>query len=273
METHVQPLRIGPLTLVRPLLPGPMAERWLAVNETSHTTHVAHRFRMGDRSEERRLVSAVDALSRLAHPHILPMEQFTLGVAGSAWIVTPYTGSHDGLVPLTRLLQDKGGRMAPVEAERAVLQIIEAVEYAHSAGVVHGPLSASEILVDRRGSLSIEHYGLRRLLHGVGLGTASQGLAAPASEVAGDELRSIVELGYWLLTGLSADEPRIPACRLVPRLDRRWDDWLEEGLDPMLGFTSAAAVIGALPSMRRGIEGRGGPVVTVFDRMRRALRA
>jgi serine/threonine protein kinase len=263
METHVQLLRIGPFSLVRPLHAGRLAERWLAVNEGAHSAHVAHRFRMGDRAEERRLVAAVESLSRLSHQHILPVEQFTLGIAGAAWVVTPFTGSHDGLVTLARLVQDKGGRMPASEVDHALAQLLEAVEYAHECGVQHGELHLDEIVVDRRGSLAIEHYGLQRRLSG------SQDLA---SEVIRDEVRSIVELGYTLLTGLSAEEPRIVASRLIPRLDRRWDEWFEEGLDPMLGFASAAEALGALPGSRRGIEGRGGSVVTVISRVRRALR-
>jgi serine/threonine protein kinase len=264
METHVQPLRIGSLTLVRPLVAGPLAERWLAVSEPARTAHVAHRFRMGERSEERRLVSAVESLSVLAHPHLLPVEQFTLGIAGAAWVVTPFTGSHDGLVTLARLLYDKGGRMEPAEVELALGQVLEAIEYAHAAGVHHGALSADEIMVDRRGSLSLEHYGLRRRLTAATSGT-------PA-EVAADEVRSVVELGYQLLTGLSAEEPRISASRLLPRLDRRWSEWLEEGLDPLLGFASAGEALSMLPGARREIEGRPSPVVSVIGRVRRALR-
>lgn len=264
METHVQPLRLGPFTLVRPLAPGPMAERWLAFDDSRHTAHVAHRFRMGERAEERRLVAAVEALSGLAHPHILPVEQFTLGIAGAAWIVTPFTGSHDGLVTLDKLLEDKGGRMEPGEVERALTQVLEAIQSAHACGVQHGPITTEEIVVDRRGSLAIEHYGIRRRLSG------SPGIA---SEAIRDEVRSVVELGYMLLTGLPAEEPRIAASRLLARLDRHWDDWLDEGLDPMLGFDNAGEAAASLPGLRREFEGRGGAVETVISRFRRALRA
>lgn len=263
METHVQSLRIGPFALTRPLHPGLLAERWLAFNDATHSAHVAHRFRMRDRAEERRLVAAVESLSSLAHPHILPVEQFTLGIAGAAWVVTPFTGSHDGLVTLERLLADKGGRMPAVEAERALLQVLEAVEFAHDCGVQHGQLHAGEVVVDRRGSIAIEHYGVARRLAGAG---------DMASEVIRDEVRSIVELGYTLLTGRPAEEPRIAVTRLVPRLDRRWDEWFEEGLDPMIGFASAGEALAALPGLRREIEGRSGSVGTVISRVRRVLR-
>ena len=44
-----------------------------------------------------------------------------------------------------------------------------------------------------------------------------------------------MEIGYLLLTGLRAEEPLIPAARLVPELGRAWNAWLEKGLDPARG--------------------------------------
>jgi hypothetical protein len=122
-----------------------------------------------------------------------------------------------------------------------------------------------EVVVDRRGSLAVELYGLRRRL-----GTLWR---RTAGEVAKDEVRSIVEIGYTLITGLSSDEPRIPATRLFPRLDRRWDDWFNEGMDPLGGFTTAEEALSNLPSLRREVEERqkASPVQTVIRRFRQVI--
>lgn len=267
MDARVERLRIGPYRLLRQLQHGGLAERWLALDERDESAHVAYRFRLGhEKSEQRKFVAAVESLSRLAHPHILPTEQLALGVGGGAWVVTPFTGSHDGLVTLDSLVRDKGGRMDPAETDRTLIQLLEAVEYAHAQGHHHGPIDPAEVLVDRRGSLSIELYGLRRLLSGAASRTAA--------EVARDEVRSIIEIGYGLLTGLPAEEPRIQAGRLVPRLDRRWDDWFNEGLDPFGGFGSASEALAGLPGLRREVEARVkvSPVRTVIGHFRRALR-
>ncbi len=268
MSIRIERLRIGPYQLVRQLEPGPLSERWLAFNEFDQTAHVGYRFRMGhEKSEQRRFVSAVEGLSPLSHPHLLPIEQFALGVGGGAWIVTPYTGSHDGLVTLASLVREKGGRMSPAESERALIQLLEGSDYAHQSGHQHGPVTAPEIMVDRRGSLAVELYGLARRL------TTQSG--RPATEVIRDEVRSIVEIGYWILTGLPAEEPRIQASRLIPKLDRRWDDWFEEGLDPLAGFLTAEDALAALPGLRREFEDkdRSSPVRTVIGRFARALRS
>jgi len=224
-----------------------------------------------DRGDLRRFVESIQNLSPVSHPHILPIEQFTLDKGGAgrggdgAWIVTPYTGNLEGLVTLSALLEDKGGQMTPGESERALIQLLEASEYAHAAGFHHGPMSIEEVLVDRRGSLAIELYGLRRLLNGPG--------SVPVMEVERDEVRSIVEIGYKLLTGLSAEEPRIRADRLIQRLDRRWDDWFDQGLDPMAGFLSAGEALAALPSLRREVEVKPSAVRSVLGTFRRVLGA
>jgi serine/threonine protein kinase len=266
MSSRIERLHIGPYRLVRQLESGARADRWLAFNEQDQTAHVAYRFPIGsDKVEQRRFLAAVEALSKLSHPHLLPVEQFTLAVGGGAWIVAPYTGSHDGLVTLSSLVRDKGGQLSPAEAERALMQLFEAMEHAHASGFQHGPLSTEEIVVDRRGSLAVEMYGLRRRLD------ARSGRVA--AEVIRDEVRSAVEIGYFLLTGLPAEEPRIRAGRLVARLDHRWDEWFDVGLDPLGGFETAEEAAATLPGVRREVEFRVSPVRTVIGRFARALRS
>jgi hypothetical protein len=270
MDDRVPRLRIGPYLLMRQMDRGRWTDRWLAVHDREDSAHVVHRFAVGA-GEHQRFLEAAERASRLDHPHLLPIEHFTLGtvVGGNAWVVTPYTGTQDGLLTLDGLLSAKGGRMPPPEAERALVQLLGACRYAHVLGVRHGPVSMDEVLVDRRGSVAVELYGLGRELGPVGPGVAS------AAEVVRDEVRSVVEIGYQLVTGLSADEPRIDAGRLVRRLDARWDGWFEAGLDLLGGFADADAAIAALPSTLREVasEVKLSPVRTVLTRFRRALRA
>lgn len=263
MESRGQASRIGPYRLVRPLKPGRLGVRWLAVNDLGPESHVIHELPVGgDKAEQRRFLNAIESLAGLDQPHILPIEQFTLsrGGNGRAYVITPYTGTMDGLVTLKDLLAAKGGSMSPLEAERAVVQLLEAVRHAHERSLRHGPIGLDEILVDRRGSLWIELYGMARLLR------RAPGMSSPEPER--DEVRSVIGTGYRLLTGVAADEPRMPAARLVKRLDKRWDGWFDEGLDAAAGYESAAEALAALPSSRREEESRRvGPVRVVLNRL------
>jgi hypothetical protein len=240
----------------------PQPDRFLALHEANQTSHVAYRFPpMRGKAEEARLIAAVESAALLEHPHALKIEKFTFDIAGQGWLITPYPGDADGIRTLSRLLREKGGQMRPVEAERAMHQLLEVVALAHGGGVLqpppgadgiappravpcHGPIHMDEVLVDRRGSLLVELYGLGRAMDQTG---------RPSLESMRDEVRSVVEMGYQLLTGLRAEHPLIPAGRLVPKLDPRWDSWLSRGLDPSGGFDSAESALAALPT-------QGGPV-------------
>jgi hypothetical protein len=245
----------------------PQPDRFLALHENDQTSHVAYRFApMRGKAEEARLVAAVESASLLEHPHALTIEQFTFDIAGQAWVITPYPGDADGIRSLARLLREKGGQMRPVEVERAMHQLLDVVALAHGGSTLqpppsaeatplprvvpcHGPISMDEVLIDRRGSLLIELYGLARALEQAG---------RPSLESMRDEVRSVVEIGYQLLTGLRAEHPLIPAGRLVPRLDPRWDAWLNRGLDASGGFDSAESALAALPTYGTPV---GTPVV------------
>lgn len=267
MTEQIERRQFGPYRFVRPLEPSDLATRWLALHVRAQTSHLIHEFEPGmDRPERRRLLNALDALSTLSHPHLLQIERYALSQSGGVCVVTPYPGHQDGLLTLDRLLEAKGGRMSPYEAERAVLQILDAAAFAHRLGYCHGLLRVEEVLIDRHGSVAIEHYGLRRRL---------AGLDGSNQELIRDEVRCAVEIAYRLVTGLEPDEPHIRAARLVKRLPRAWDDWFETGLDASGGFDSADAAMSLLPS--RLVDDRESvpePMVrTGFWKLRRSVRS
>ncbi len=260
-----QPVRVslGPYVLVRQLTDGRLGERWLALHERSQTSHTLHRFApCHDKAEQRRLLEAFETLSAFRHGHVLPIGEFSFAGDGRGWLVTPYSGNQEGLVTLADVLEAKGGQLGPYEAERAVAHLLEAFGAAHAVGLHHGPLSIDEVLVDRHGRVMIELFGLARRLQGLDRGN---------TELIRDEIGSVAQLAYRLLTGLGADEPRIAAGRLNRRLTRAWDEWLEAGLDPSGGFESATAALGALPSARTDGEPREVTVRTVIGRLRSSL--
>jgi serine/threonine protein kinase len=237
-------LRFGPYELLRPLSPGAMSERWLALHERDHSSHVVHRFApLHDRTGHRRFLAAVEGIAGLAHPHLVGVEQFSICPHGRGVVVTPYTGNQDGLVTLGMLLEIKGGRLGPNESDRAVTHLLEALDYGHRQGVANGPIGLDQVLVDRHGRVLVELFGLSRRLQGL--------TGAPTAEQVRDEVRAVAQIAYQLVTGLASDEPRISASRLVKRLTPAWEAWLERGLDGVAGFESAGEAIEALPSSQR----------------------
>jgi serine/threonine protein kinase len=232
--------RIGQYVLTRQLAPGILGERWLALHELDHSSHVVHRPVAGrDRFEQRKFLAVLGSLTSVSNAHIIEIEEHGLDSRGQPWVVTPFTGDASGIITLEGHLRAKGGFLRPGEAREAIVQLLQASSDAHAAGVAHGPLTMNQVLVDRRGSLLIELYGL-----GLALSQGYDALTSDQSQI--DEVESILRIGYRLVTGLLPEDPIIPACRVVSDLDPAWDDWFDTGLYSGAGFKSAAHALSAL---------------------------
>lgn len=252
----------GSYRLIRRLTDSSLGERWIARHETNQTAHTVYRLtKRFDRAAQARFLSAASE-STYKHPHLLEIQEFAFDLQGRACLVTPFTGNHLGLVTLASLVELKGGRMSPIETERATLHLLGALAHAHAGGeAAHGPIGMDEVLVDKHGRAIVELYGLsRRLAAG---GGATRALAA-------DEIRSVGQIAYRLLTGLPAEEPMIPAGKLIKKLPEAWDRWLERALDAAGGFEAAERAIEQLPSNVKTPEASAAfPTVrVVLDRFR-----
>lgn len=263
MDTdHVRAL--GPYVLARPMDASAFGERWLARHAESHSDWTLHAFGpLFDKHERVMVLSWLETMESLDHSHLPDIRRIVDPNSGRVWAAEPFLGNEDGLLSFARLVDLKGGRMPPHEVGRAMTHILEAVRVAHAEGLCHGTMSASDLLVDRHGSITIDLYGLRRRM---------DGLITADPEIVRDEVRSVAMLGYWALTGLEAEEPRIRAGRLVRRLDRAWDDWFELALDPAGGFESASEAIESLPVPGRDVETetRPGAAKAVLNRLKTA---
>lgn len=257
MSDQTQRTRFGPYRLVRPLSPSPLGKRWLALREADQSSHTVYQFaQLPDRVWRRRHSRAMRILASLRHPHVLSIETCSFELGGEAWAAAPYTGNHDSIVTLADVARAKGDMLPAAEAERAVVQVLEGVAHAHALGVCNGPIDLEQLLVDRHGSVLIELYGVERAL------TGFEGMNG---ELVRDEIRSVVEVAYRLVTGMPAEEPRIPAGRLARRLSRAFEEWLEVGLDPTDGYPTAEEAILALAERRA--EPEPSRVRTVLGRL------
>ncbi|MGD9644628.1 MAG: WD40 repeat domain-containing serine/threonine protein kinase [Pirellulales bacterium] len=82
------------------------------------------------------------AVARLTHPNLVPL--FEVGEAGAiSYIVSAYCPGPT----LAQRLQECG-RLEPREAARFVAQLAEAVQYAHSQGVLHRDIKPGNVLLE-----------------------------------------------------------------------------------------------------------------------------
>jgi hypothetical protein len=237
------------------------AQRTLALAARDDRPVVCYAVRPnGSRRAAEAMAERIRRLAEFKNQHALPIESVTLGLSGTVWLITPYTGNQDGLVTLDDLAQLKAGRCSPFEVARAMTQLFEVSVAAHASGFFHGPLRGTEILVDPRGSLLAELYGIRRVL---------EGFDCDDERIARDEVSSIAEIGYHMMTGIAASGPRVRPSRLVKRLDRAWDDWFDEALDPSAGFDSSADALNALPGNGEMVRASTPRRAVVLSRLRR----
>ena len=97
------------------------------------------------------------ALARLNHPNVVTV--FDLGQTGPLYYFL--MEFVDG-INLRQMLQ--AGQVAPRDALNLILQICEALEYAHGEGVVHRDIKPENILIDKKGRAKIADFGLAKLL-------------------------------------------------------------------------------------------------------------
>ena len=96
-------------------------------------------------------------IARLEHPHILPV--FDYGESdGVTYFVMRYLEAG------TLKTRMEAGPLSLKEIDRLFTQLAEALEYAHSHGVIHRDLKPANALVDEQGNLFLTDFGIAKLL-------------------------------------------------------------------------------------------------------------
>lgn len=259
-ERSAMSLGFGAYQIVRPLRPCGAIERYLVSDPERLTHHVAFRLPLPADCDRDSFLEAVSRSSRVNSPHVLPVEQFAFAGGEAAWIISPYEGDHDGLLLLSDLLSDKGGQFDAIEVRRSLAQLIDAVEAIDASCGVDGELTMGCVQVDRAGKLRAELPGLRVV-----------GATATQDRIQ-TQVRSLVAIGYELLTGIAPSEQPIVPTRLVDGLDPRWDRFMLDGLDPTAGYASLDELRAALDRVYDGspvVEVRAKRVPGRFGLLRR----
>jgi len=97
------------------------------------------------------------ALAQLNHPNIVAVHDF--GESGGRWFLA--MEFVDG-VNLRELLRAQ--KIKPGEALAIVPPICEALQYAHSRGIVHRDIKPENILLDKQGRVKIADFGIAKIL-------------------------------------------------------------------------------------------------------------
>lgn len=102
-------------------------------------------------------------LARLQHPHILPIHDYGES-GGYTYIVMPLIAGGD----LDNLILSR--KLSLPEISRIIGQVGDALDYAHSLGIVHRDIKPSNILVDERNNCLLTDFGIAKLVEGISPG-------------------------------------------------------------------------------------------------------
>lgn len=158
--------QVGPYRLLRRLGEGGMGSVWLA--ERSDGTvkrsialkrpHVSWAGGLAERTLQER-----DILASLEHPNIARLYDAGVTEAGEPYLALEYI---DG-VPITQFCEARG--LSVEQRLDLLLQVLEAVHYAHSHLVIHRDIKPFNILVSTQGRVHLLDFGIAKLLnHEVG---------------------------------------------------------------------------------------------------------
>ena len=199
----------------------------------------------------RRFIREAQAAGRLSHPGIVTIYDVDEDPAsGTPYIVMEY-------VPGKRLdtfVADLPSQRLSLEMSLALAQqIAEALDYAHSQGIVHRDIKPGNVIVNEEGRPKIADFGIAKIsltdftLPGQVLGTPA--FMAPEQLLEGSvdgrsDLFSLGVMLYWMLTGkrpfsgesatsiafkLAYKDP-IPATEISPNLHAHFDAVLRRAL-------------------------------------------
>jgi serine/threonine-protein kinase len=104
-----------------------------------------------------RFVREIQVVSPLVHPHIVPLYDSGT-VEGAPYYVMPYI-EGDSLRQLLR----RQGRLSVSESVRVASEVGEALEFAHSHGIVHRDIKPENVLL-QAGHALVSDFGVARAL-------------------------------------------------------------------------------------------------------------
>ncbi|HEV7611584.1 MAG TPA: protein kinase [Steroidobacteraceae bacterium] len=153
---------VGPYRLIRLLGEGGMAEVWLAQRaDGSIKREVALKLPMLWRDREdlaSRFARECDILAALEHPNIARLYDAGISPDGLPYLAMEYVRGEKLIAWCD--VHRPGVR----ERLRLVLQVLDALQYAHAHHVVHRDIKPSNILVNEAGQVRLLDFGVSKLL-------------------------------------------------------------------------------------------------------------
>ena len=179
-----------------------------------------------------RFKNEAQAMAQLSHPGIVAVFDFGQTSHGLLYIVMEYIEGTD-----VQLMLASQGRLHSAHAMAITAHVCDALQYAHSCGIIHRDIKPSNIMVGNNGVVKVADFGLAKMSQGHTTGLTQSGMAmgtlhfmAPEALTLGsavDQRADIYAVGvmlYQMLTGKLPqgmfEMPSFQVAGLDPRYDR-----------------------------------------------------
>jgi len=230
-----------------------------------------------ERAYSERFVKEAKAVGRLNHPHIVQVHDF--GEENEiAYLVMEFIQGRE-----LRSFFAARERFEPAETVRIMGELLDALEFAHEAGVVHRDVKPANVMLDGQRRVKLADFGVARVLDGAEQSMAGTMVGTPAfmspEQISGgkiDRRTDIFSAGvvlYQLLTGeqpftgegawtvakkIMESHPPSPSS-VLRSVSPAYDAIVDKALakTPAQRFASAKEFAGAL----RGVLGGAAPAV------------
>ena len=151
--------RVGRFELQRLLGRGAQASVWLA-HDPRLQRDVAVKLLAADAAAVSQWLHEAHAVSRLTHPHIVPVFEAD-DDGGQPYLVFEYVPGGT----LSDLLA-RDGRLPPRRAAELMIGVLDALAEAHAQGIVHRDLKPSNVLLGKDGRARVMDFGIAARVSG-----------------------------------------------------------------------------------------------------------
>ncbi len=204
-----------------------------------------------DRDFGDRFVREARTMAKMNHPNIVSVFDFGHTTEGHLFFVMEFVEG----TTLHHLIKAVG--LKPIQSLELIVGVCEALEYAHSEGVIHRDIKPANILVDTRGRVKVTDFGLARMdttktpeqwgqtMTGMVLGTPDYMAPEQKKGIRVDHRADIYSLGVMLYEMLCGE---IPAGIFDPPSMRVAVD---ERIDQVVSAPCSRSPTGASPAPAR----------------------
>jgi serine/threonine protein kinase len=183
-------------------------ERQVALKEVTFSVHLTDEER---RTLVERTMREARAAARLDHPRVTAVYD-VVEEDGKPWLVMEHISARS----LQEILEEQGP-LAPAAVARIGLDVLEALDAAHGAGIVHRDVKPANVLVGRDGHACLTDFGIATTTGDSSLTTSGALIGSPSymapERAHGDEPRPPVDLWSLGATLYTAVEGRPPFDR------------------------------------------------------------